>query len=25
MMFYSNAKEIEVDGEQKDTFDETFT
>ncbi len=25
MMYYSNVKEIEIDGEQKDTFDETFT
>ena len=24
MMSYSNAKEIEVDGKQKDTFDETL-
>ena len=25
MMFYSNTKKIEIDGEQKDSFDETFT
>ncbi len=25
MMYYSNAKEIEIDGEQKETFDETFS
>ena len=25
MMYYSNAKEIEVDGEQKNSFDETFS
>ncbi len=24
MMYYSNVKEIELDGEQKDTFEETF-
>lgn len=25
MMFYSNVREIEIDGEQKDTFEETFS
>ena len=25
MMYYSNAKEIEIDGEQKNNFDETFS